>query len=317
MIRRGHLKRRGRRGRGHTRPFLRRACAGERGGMHARLSRQPGSGRGSSSSTATASPIARFSLVVGSNTSESTGAGWTRPRKSICEPIYEEPASDLPAQDHLEIYKRQHRSRIPLTRTQSAPQLISTTTTRPVHIGKTVPAIMDSLMPRSESTRLRGQSQLDFKTATTGVAAKAMRNEISNLVRSVSDPQTKKVRPRPLAPSVALIALLAPLAPPGLRHGDAVVLLPLHALPREACPRSGPVRCPLRSLASADASTATGIVSRLPARTRLSLTPSSLRVTPRTLTSSPCSRSMAVSVLPWVRSSGFAVLASCADSFQA
>lgn len=53
---------------------------------------------------------------------------------------------------------------------------------------------MDSLMPRSESARLRGQSQLDFKTATTGVAAKAMRNEISNLVKSVSDPQTKKAR---------------------------------------------------------------------------------------------------------------------------
>lgn len=156
--------------------------------MHARLSRQPGSGRGSSSSTATASAIARFSLVVGSNTSE---ASWTRPRKSICEPIYEEPASDLPAED-LEIYKRHHRPRIPLTRTLSAPQLISTTTTRPVHIGKSASATMDSLMPRSESTRLRGQSQLDFKTATTGVAAKAMRNEISNLVRSVSDPQTKK-----------------------------------------------------------------------------------------------------------------------------
>ena len=47
-------------------------------------------------------------------------------------------------------------------------------------------------MPRSESSRLRGQSQMDFKTATTGVAAKAMRNELSNLVRSVSDPETKR-----------------------------------------------------------------------------------------------------------------------------
>jgi len=51
---------------------------------------------------------------------------------------------------------------------------------------------MDSLMPRSESARLRGQSQMDFKTATTGVATKAMRNEISSLVKTVSDPQTKK-----------------------------------------------------------------------------------------------------------------------------
>ncbi|EKM54584.1 uncharacterized protein PHACADRAFT_258540, partial [Phanerochaete carnosa HHB-10118-sp] len=51
---------------------------------------------------------------------------------------------------------------------------------------------MDSLMPKSDSSRLRGQSQMDFKTATTGVAAKAMRNELSNLVKSVSDPATKK-----------------------------------------------------------------------------------------------------------------------------
>ena len=55
---------------------------------------------------------------------------------------------------------------------------------------------MDSLMPRSESSRLRGQSQMDFKTATTGVAAKAMRNELSNLVKTVQDPATKKVTSR-------------------------------------------------------------------------------------------------------------------------
>ena len=55
---------------------------------------------------------------------------------------------------------------------------------------------MASLMPnRAESfnTRTRGTSHIDFKTATTGVAAKAMRNEISNLVKSVNDPVTKKV----------------------------------------------------------------------------------------------------------------------------
>ena len=51
---------------------------------------------------------------------------------------------------------------------------------------------MDSLMPQSDSARMRGESQFNFKTATTGVAAKAMRNEISNLVRTVGDPTTKK-----------------------------------------------------------------------------------------------------------------------------
>lgn len=52
----------------------------------------------------------------------------------------------------------------------------------------------DSLMPKSDSfnARMRGSSHIDFKTATTGVAAKAMRNELSNLVRSVSDPETKR-----------------------------------------------------------------------------------------------------------------------------
>ncbi|KAL1741846.1 UTP--glucose-1-phosphate uridylyltransferase family [Schizophyllum fasciatum] len=54
---------------------------------------------------------------------------------------------------------------------------------------------MASLMPsRADSfnTRTRGTSHIDFKTATTGVAAKAMRNELSHLVSTISDPQEKK-----------------------------------------------------------------------------------------------------------------------------
>jgi UTP--glucose-1-phosphate uridylyltransferase len=113
-------------------------------------------------------------------------------RKSwICEPIREEPESDL------ELLKRHHRPRPPLPRTNSAPQLISTTTTSPVYINtqhsSRIPPTM-SLMPRSDSysARIRGASHIDFKTATTGVAAKAMRNEISRLVSTVEDPSTKK-----------------------------------------------------------------------------------------------------------------------------
>jgi len=45
----------------------------------------------------------------------------------------------------------------------------------------------------SYSSRVRGTSHIDFKTATTGVAAKAMRNEISHLVSTVEDHQLKKV----------------------------------------------------------------------------------------------------------------------------
>ncbi|KAH8119212.1 UTP-glucose-1-phosphate uridylyltransferase [Phellopilus nigrolimitatus] len=49
-----------------------------------------------------------------------------------------------------------------------------------------------SLLPDSVSSRVRGTSHIDFKTATTGVAAKAMRNELGRLVSSVHDPATKK-----------------------------------------------------------------------------------------------------------------------------
>ncbi|KAI0062911.1 UTP-glucose-1-phosphate uridylyltransferase [Artomyces pyxidatus] len=51
-----------------------------------------------------------------------------------------------------------------------------------------------SLLPRADSfnTRVRGSSHVDFKTATTGVIGKAMRNELSRLVGTVDDPQTKK-----------------------------------------------------------------------------------------------------------------------------
>lgn len=67
----------------------------------------------------------------------------------------------------------------------------------------------DSVMHRSESLNacVRGASHIDFKTATTGIAAKAMRNEISNLTKSVQDPDTKQVSiPADLAP-------LTPIAP--------------------------------------------------------------------------------------------------------
>lgn len=54
---------------------------------------------------------------------------------------------------------------------------------------------MATLAPRADSlqARVRGSSHIDFKTATTGVAAKAMRNEISRLVGTVEAPATKKV----------------------------------------------------------------------------------------------------------------------------
>jgi UTP--glucose-1-phosphate uridylyltransferase len=46
----------------------------------------------------------------------------------------------------------------------------------------------------SHDARARGSSHIDFKTATTGISAKAMRNDLSHLVGTVDDPVTKKVR---------------------------------------------------------------------------------------------------------------------------
>jgi UTP--glucose-1-phosphate uridylyltransferase len=52
-----------------------------------------------------------------------------------------------------------------------------------------------TLSPTSDP-RVRGSSHIDFKTATTGISAKAMRNDISHLVGTVEDPVTKKVHIR-------------------------------------------------------------------------------------------------------------------------
>lgn len=41
--------------------------------------------------------------------------------------------------------------------------------------------------------RSRGASHIDFKSATTGVAAKAMRNELNNMVAEIQDSGARKV----------------------------------------------------------------------------------------------------------------------------
>jgi UTP--glucose-1-phosphate uridylyltransferase len=50
------------------------------------------------------------------------------------------------------------------------------------------------LYPRNDSfgARTRGASHIDFRTATTGVIGKSMRNELSQLVNTVPDSQTRK-----------------------------------------------------------------------------------------------------------------------------
>ncbi|KAI9572217.1 UTP-glucose-1-phosphate uridylyltransferase [Boletus coccyginus] len=123
-------------------------------------------------------------------------------RRSVCDHIIPEEAqdlsSDLSATLHnhidlsLEYLKRHHKPKSTLNGAASDPQIFSTNTTQPVHIPNS--PTMATLAPRADSlqARVRGSSHIDFKTATTGVAAKAMRNEISRLVGTVEAPATKK-----------------------------------------------------------------------------------------------------------------------------
>lgn len=165
------------------------------------------------------SPLARYSSTLGNERASSESkSNHSRvvQRKSVCQLIPEELGglpSDLSAlHTHIdlssEFLKRHHKPRSSPIRTVSDPQILSTNTTQPVHIPKSKyvlpvaldrlsppPRTMATLNPRADSlnARVRGSSHIDFKTATTGVAAKAMRNEISRLVNTVEDPATKKV----------------------------------------------------------------------------------------------------------------------------
>jgi len=77
----------------------------------------------------------KSNFTVFTPTSNNTSPRTTLHRKSwICEPITEEPSGFDPSIDDPEVFQRHHRTRAPLPRTQSAPHLISTTTTQPIHI---------------------------------------------------------------------------------------------------------------------------------------------------------------------------------------
>lgn len=117
------------------------------------------------------SPIARLSLTAGSSISVTVPGGYidgtsnwpssapsTTKRRSFCEPIQEDSSasvspftpisrrsaplysqshSDLAVAHQLDLYKRHHKPRAPLQRTNSAPLLISTNTTQPIYINHT------------------------------------------------------------------------------------------------------------------------------------------------------------------------------------
>jgi len=232
-------------------------------------------------------------------------------RKSwLCDPISEEPLRV----DDFDLLKRHHRPRPPLPRTNSAPKLISTITTAPVRINRSVrrraqrppltssspvnlsPAMSLMPEPASYSQRIRGASHIDFKTATTGVAAKAMRNEISRLVSTVEDPLTKKVCVSPLHPGLPDDALQA---------FDTEMQSFFFLFTRYLSERAKSVDLyaifSLFPTLDPDIPEVTGTASSRPLQTRSYPMPTSLlQKIPPVSTNSPSSRSTAVSVHLWV-----------------
>ena len=104
--------------------------------------------------------------------------GCKAPSPWLCQPISEEPESV-----EFEELKRHHRHRPPRNRYLNQPNFKSFSYT----------FTSMSLRPETFNARVRGTSHIDFKTATTGVAAKSMRNELSRLVSTIDDPVAKKV----------------------------------------------------------------------------------------------------------------------------
>ena len=112
--------------------------------------------------------------------------GCKAPSPWLCQPITEEPESV-----EFEEFKRHHRHRPPRNRYLNQFNFKSFS----------YPFTSMSLRAESFNARVRGTSHIDFKTATTGVAAKSMRNELSRLVSTIDDPVAKKVH-LPYMPSV-------------------------------------------------------------------------------------------------------------------
>ena len=160
----------------------------------------------------------------------------------------------------------------------------------------------------------RRKPKQHFKSATTGVATKNMRNEIMRLVNTVSDPVTRKVRklrwlPFPCCPDCDLQAFDTEM--------QSFFYLFTRYLAEKAESKELCVHCVINlALASVQLtqsrSLVCGIASSLLLPTKSSRTMTSpLPPTPRPSTSSPSSRSMVGSARPWVRRSGSTTVISC------
>ena len=150
------------------------------------------------------------------------------------------------------------------------------------------------------NARARGTSHIDFKTATTGVAAKSMRNELSRLVSTIDDPATKKVH--------SLNMHLFYLTPTRMQAFDTEMQSFFFLFTRYLSERAQSIDLYVHILSVIIFSThnhpVTGTVSNLQLRTRLfPMLTLQAQVIQQTSTNWPYSRSTVVSVLQWVRCS--------------
>lgn len=68
----------------------------------------------------------------------------------------------------------------------------------------------------------------DFKSATTGVAAKAMRNELNKMVAGIEDPVARKVR-------MIFVSMVLSYTGSGIRCRNVTVLLAVQSVLGSAC----------------------------------------------------------------------------------
>lgn len=64
----------------------------------------------------------------------------------------------------------------------------------PGHRARELHGIVGDFMSSSENAGLTRCALQDFKSAATGVSAKAMRNELNSMIQKIDDPEYKKVR---------------------------------------------------------------------------------------------------------------------------
>jgi hypothetical protein len=104
----------------------------------------------------------------------------TRPKSWLFEPITEEPSGlelwpEFTGSDSAELLKRHHRPRASLPRTNSAPQLVSTTTTSPFHINSphSLYFILFSRRPSADHPPIASCLNLSCPAATPTTPASA------------------------------------------------------------------------------------------------------------------------------------------------